>query len=154
MERVWRPRFLISIISANDRINRVKHSWHWSNLDQPGSSPRKPSHQSLMTLLIKSTHTCGQTLVKGMVKPYSNPYVFDLLSNFCRVLKFSLKHFKFSQYKRYLVFRGTQLCFWMAFRIWSGRGWKLGQQQSSTIHRRHERQQLCMQFMLKPLIKT
>jgi hypothetical protein len=66
------PKFLISIISANDRINRVKHCWHWSNLGQPETSPWKPRQQSLMTPLIKSTHPfwsnlgerCGQTLVK------------------------------------------------------------------------------------------
>jgi hypothetical protein len=30
-----------------------------------------------MTLLIKSTHTCGQTLVKGTIKPYLNRDVFE-----------------------------------------------------------------------------
>jgi hypothetical protein len=61
---LWRPRFLISIISATNQINRVRHCWHWSNLGQPGSSPRKPSQQSPVTLLIKYTHPFGQTLVK------------------------------------------------------------------------------------------
>jgi hypothetical protein len=31
--------------------------------------PRKPSQQSLMTRLIKSTPTIGQSLVKELVKP-------------------------------------------------------------------------------------
>jgi hypothetical protein len=39
------------------------------NFGQPGSSPRKPSQQSLMIFLIESTRTFGQTLVKGTVKP-------------------------------------------------------------------------------------
>jgi hypothetical protein len=41
-EKVWRPRFLIIVINANDRISRVKPVKHRSNLGQPGSSPRKP----------------------------------------------------------------------------------------------------------------
>jgi hypothetical protein len=47
--------------------------WQWSNHDQPGSSPRKPHQPTLMTLLIKSLHMCGQTLVKCTVKQYLNP---------------------------------------------------------------------------------
>jgi hypothetical protein len=39
---VWCPRFLSNVINANDRISRVKPAEHWSNLGQPGSSPRKP----------------------------------------------------------------------------------------------------------------
>jgi hypothetical protein len=35
---VWRPRFLITVINANDRISRVKPVKHQSNLGQPGSS--------------------------------------------------------------------------------------------------------------------
>jgi hypothetical protein len=30
-----------------------------------------------MTPLIKSTHTCGQSLVKHLVKLYVNPYVLE-----------------------------------------------------------------------------
>jgi hypothetical protein len=40
---VWRPCFLITVINASDRISRVKPVKHWSNLGQPGSSPRKTS---------------------------------------------------------------------------------------------------------------
>jgi hypothetical protein len=49
----------------------------WSNLGQLGSSPRKPRQQSLMTLLIKYKHNCGQPLVKGTVKTLRNPNVFE-----------------------------------------------------------------------------
>jgi hypothetical protein len=66
---LWCPRFLISIISANDWVKQSQSRWLESNLCQPGSSPRKPSRQRLMILLSKSTQSCGQTLVKGMVKP-------------------------------------------------------------------------------------
>jgi hypothetical protein len=45
--RLWRPRFLISIINANDRFSWVKPS------------------------------DIGPTMVKGTVKPYLNPYVFE-----------------------------------------------------------------------------
>jgi hypothetical protein len=75
--RLWRPRFLISIINANDPNQLSPTCWHWSYLGQPGSSPRKPQQKSLMTFLIKSTHTCGQPLVKDMVKPYLNRDVFE-----------------------------------------------------------------------------
>jgi hypothetical protein len=75
---LWRPRFLISIISANDQVKQRQTRWLWSNLGQPGSSPRKLGRQSLMTLLIKSRHPCGQTLVNPWSKPRSNPYVFEL----------------------------------------------------------------------------
>jgi hypothetical protein len=37
----------------------------------------KTSLTILNDLLIKSTHTCGQTLVKGTVKPHLNPNVFE-----------------------------------------------------------------------------
>jgi hypothetical protein len=47
--------------------------WQWSNRSQPGSSPRKPHQPTLVTLLIKSIHMCGQALVKSRVKPYLNP---------------------------------------------------------------------------------
>jgi hypothetical protein len=36
---LWRPRFLITVINANDRISRVKPVKPRSNLGQPGSSP-------------------------------------------------------------------------------------------------------------------
>jgi hypothetical protein len=78
---------------------------------------------------------------------------FNLLRNFCRVLQISPKHFKISQYKSCLVFRGTQLCFWVAFQILSGKGQKTWSTATFTIHRRHENRQLCLQFMLKPLRK-
>jgi hypothetical protein len=143
---LWCPRFLISLISANDRTNRVKPCQHWSNHGQPGSSLRKPSPQSLMTLLIKSTPTCGQTLVKTLS--------LNSLKNFCSVLQISPKHFTTSQYKSCPVFRGTQLCFWVALQIWSGKWWKAWSAADFTIHRRPKKPELCMTFLLKPLRKT
>jgi hypothetical protein len=76
---LWRPRFFISIISANDRISQVKHCWHWSNLGQPGTSLREPRQQSLMTHLIKSTPTCDQPWSKARSKPRSNPLPLSVL---------------------------------------------------------------------------
>jgi hypothetical protein len=101
---LWRPRFLISIISASDRISKVKCCWRWSNRGQPRSSPRKPSQQARMTLLITSTPTCGQPLVKTPIK---TPMSLNSLQNFCRVLQISSKHFKIGQYKSCSSFRGT-----------------------------------------------
>jgi hypothetical protein len=66
--RLWRPRFLINVINTKDRISRVKPTEHWSNLGQPGSSPRNPHRRTLLDPLTKSTHTRGLPLVKGTVK--------------------------------------------------------------------------------------
>jgi hypothetical protein len=68
LAKVWRLRFLITVIDANDRISRVKPVKHRSNLGQPGSSPRKPRQWTLMNSLTKPTHTRGQPLVKDTVK--------------------------------------------------------------------------------------
>jgi hypothetical protein len=40
-----------------------------SNLGQPGTSPRESRHWTLLNPLTKPTHTRGQPVVKGMVKP-------------------------------------------------------------------------------------
>jgi hypothetical protein len=42
---VWHPRFLITVINANDRINRVKPVKPRSNLGQPGSSPENLANE-------------------------------------------------------------------------------------------------------------
>jgi hypothetical protein len=42
---VWRPRFLITVINANDRISRVKPVKPQSNLGQPGSSPENLANE-------------------------------------------------------------------------------------------------------------
>jgi hypothetical protein len=73
---MWRPKFLSSVIKAKDRINQVKHRWHWYNLGQHGSSPRKLSQQSRMTFLIESTPTLNQSLVKELVKTSVKPLCY------------------------------------------------------------------------------
>jgi hypothetical protein len=63
------PRFLLASLTLmtdsveSNRLTLVKPRSTWV-------ITRKPREQSLMTLLIKSTHTCGQTLIKGTVKPH------------------------------------------------------------------------------------
>jgi hypothetical protein len=81
--------------------------WQWSNHDQPGSPPLKPHQPTLMILLIKLTHMCGQTLVKSTVKPHLNPRDLECFQNFCRVLQISPKHFKIYQYESCPVVWGT-----------------------------------------------
>jgi hypothetical protein len=66
--RLWRPRFLIAVINANDRISRVKPTENRSNLGQHGSSPQKPRQWTKMNPLTKSTHIRGEPLVKGTVR--------------------------------------------------------------------------------------
>jgi hypothetical protein len=66
---LWRPRFLITVIDANDRISQVKPVKHRSNLGQPGSSPRKPRQWTLMNPLTMPTHARNWPLVKGTVEP-------------------------------------------------------------------------------------
>jgi hypothetical protein len=42
-QKVWRPRFLITVINANDRINRVKPVKPRPNLGHhPKTSPMNP----------------------------------------------------------------------------------------------------------------
>jgi hypothetical protein len=65
---VWRPKFLITVINANDRISRVKPVKHRSNLGQPGSSPRKPRHWTLLNPLTKPTHIRSRPLAKDTVE--------------------------------------------------------------------------------------
>jgi hypothetical protein len=66
--KMWRPKFLITVINANDQISRVKLVKHRSNLGQPGSSPRKPRQWTLMNPLPKPTHTRNGPLAKDTVK--------------------------------------------------------------------------------------
>jgi hypothetical protein len=94
-----------------------------------------------MTLLIKSTHTCGQTLVKDTVKPYLNPKSLNVLPNFCRVLQISPKHFKISQYESCPVFRVEK-------------DEKLGQLPAAPVHRDLAAFKVWQQIMQKPLRKT
>jgi hypothetical protein len=74
---LWRWRFLISIIDANARISWVKPADIGQTMVNLGHHLENLAKQSLMTLLIMSTHTWGQPLVKGMVKIHLNPNVFE-----------------------------------------------------------------------------
>jgi hypothetical protein len=103
-----------------------------------------------MTPLIKSTHWWS----KFCQNPDQTPLPLSALRNFCSVLQISPKHFTIPQYKSYPVFRGTQLCFWVALPIWSGKWWKTWSTADFTIHRRHENLELCSTFLLRLLIKT
>jgi hypothetical protein len=78
----------------------------------------------------------------------------SILQNFCCVLQIFPKHPKISKYKSLPVFRGTQLCFWVALQIWSGRWRKTWSTANFAIHRGHEKPELCSTFLLKRLIKT
>jgi hypothetical protein len=94
-------------------------------------------------------------LVKGTVKPLlKNPMSVNSLRNFCRVLQISPKHSKISQYKRFPVFQGTQLSYWMAFQILCGKGWKTWSTAEFTVHRASAKPELCLTFLLKTLRKT
>jgi hypothetical protein len=121
---LWRPRFLITVISANDRISRVKLAEHWSNLGQPGTSPRKPRQWTLLGPLTKSTHTRGQPLVKVTVKLRLNIDVSECRPELCRVLQISPKHFKIYLYESCPACWGTQLSCRLAFQFFSGNWWK------------------------------
>jgi hypothetical protein len=58
-------------------------------------------------------------------KPLDSFWPTSVNQYFCRVLRISPKHFKFSQYKSCVFCRGTQLSCWVAFEIWSGIVWKM-----------------------------
>jgi hypothetical protein len=60
-----------------------------------------------MTLLIKSTHTCGQTLVKGIVKPSQNPCcLWTSSKTFAALSKFHLNTSKSANIKVVRLFEG------------------------------------------------
>jgi hypothetical protein len=112
-QRVWRPRFLMSIITANDRISRVKPTdidqtevnmgHHLENrADNPYWPPWPSQHTRVVKLWSKARSNPTETLVS-----------LNILRNFCRVLQISPKHFKISQYESCPVFWGTQLSCWM-----------------------------------------
>jgi hypothetical protein len=84
----------------------------------------KNSPKTLITPLIKWTHMCGQTMVKALVKPHSNPVILDVFRNFCRVLQNSPKHLKIYLYESCPACWGTQLSCRLAFQILRGKRWK------------------------------
>jgi hypothetical protein len=99
-------------------------SWPWSNVGQPGPSPRKHHEPPLMThfgQLWSTRDTLGQNTSQNPLKPIWPSLV---TRNFCRVLQISPKHFKFSNYRSCVVWWGTQLSSWAAFEIWSATLWK------------------------------
>jgi hypothetical protein len=119
---------------------------HWSTWVITSKTSPTVTNDPLDQVNTHSWSTHGQN-------PGHTPLPLSILQNFCRVLQISPKHFKISQYKSCPVFRGTQLCFWVAFQIWSVKGRKTWSTTGNTIHPSHENQQLCLQFMLKWLIK-
>jgi hypothetical protein len=63
-KELWRPRFLITVINANDRISRVKPV-------KPRSTwviTQQPRQWTPMNPLTEPTHTRSQSLVKDTVK--------------------------------------------------------------------------------------
>jgi hypothetical protein len=84
----------------------------------------KTEPTTLSDPLTKSTHFDGQPMVKDTVKPRLNHDVGECLSNSCRVLQISPKHFKIHQYENCPVCQGTQLSCRLAFQILGGKGGK------------------------------
>jgi hypothetical protein len=121
---LWRPRFLITVVNANDRISRVKPAKPRSNLGQPGSSPEN--------LVNEPQWTPWPSLCTPVVNPWSKarsrlawPLTSaNVVRNFCRVPQNSPKHFKIYLYESCPSCRGTQLSCRMAFQIWRGKLWK------------------------------
>jgi hypothetical protein len=104
----------------NDRINWVKPANIGQTMVNLGHHLKNESTIPNDPLDQVNTHlwsTLGQN-------PGQTPMSLNSLRNFCHILQISPKHFGFSQYKSCPVFRGTQLCFRVAFQILSGKGWK------------------------------
>jgi hypothetical protein len=132
---MWHPRFLISVISANGRIRRVKpadNGQTWVNL---GRHPENLANKPYWTPW-PSLHTA---VVNPWSKTRSNPtetlMSMNVLRNFCRVLQNSPKHLKIYLYESCPSCWWTQLSCRLAFPILSGKGWKLGQLAVPPVHR-------------------
>jgi hypothetical protein len=135
---VWRPRFLISVISADDRINQVKHvdfgqilvnqGHHLEILANITNDPLKQVNTPLWS-------TLGQTLVKSWSKPLlslSPPRTFAAFSNF------HLNTSKSANIKVVHLLEGHTIHSWWHLKFWVEIAQKCGQLQSSNIHRRQE----------------
>jgi hypothetical protein len=83
-EQLWRRRFLISLMTS-------QILWLWSNLGQPRSAPRKPSQQSPMNILSKSTPLA---MVKTLVKVVKTLSARTLSWNFDHVLQILFEYSK------------------------------------------------------------
>jgi hypothetical protein len=109
--------------------------------------------QLLMTLLIKSPHSCGQTLIN----PWSKSWSICLCTSsrtFIAFSKFHLNTSKSLNIKVIQFFKGHNFAFGWHFKFCVEKGEKLGQLQSGTIHQRHERHDFCQLFVLNLLIKA
>jgi hypothetical protein len=71
-----------------------------------------------------NTHPWSKLGQRVGQNPGQTPMSLNFIQNFCRVLQISPKHIRISKYKSCPVFLGSQLCFWVAFQIWSGKWWK------------------------------
>jgi hypothetical protein len=89
--RLWRPRFLITVINANDQISRVKPQ---SNLGQPGSSPENLVNEPQWTPWPSLHPPVVNPWSKTRSKPAWPLTSANVVRNFCRVPQNSPKHFK------------------------------------------------------------
>jgi hypothetical protein len=94
---------LITLMNRSTVLTLVKRRSTWAITSKTSSTTPNDTPWS--------TH--GQGLVKTLVKPLKNTlWPTSVARNFCRVLQISPKYFKFSQCKRCVFCRGTQLSCW------------------------------------------
>jgi hypothetical protein len=122
---LWRPRFLMTESTGSNLLTLVKPWSTWVITS-------KPSQQSLMTLLIKSTPTCGQPLVKTPVKPLC---LWTLSGTFATFSKFHLNTLVSPNIKVVQFFEGHNFAFGWHFKFWVEKGEKAWSTPSITIHR-------------------
>jgi hypothetical protein len=122
--RLWRPRLIISVIDANDRISptqpadfgqtKVNLGHHLENLaSKPYWTPSPSQHTLVVHPWSKTRSNPSWTLIS-----------VNVFRNFCCVLQISPKHFKIYFYESCPAYWGTQLSCRMAFQILSAKGWK------------------------------
>jgi hypothetical protein len=151
---LWRPRFLITVINANDRISRVKPVKPRSNLGQPGSSPEN--------LVNEPQWTPWPSLYTPVVNPWSktrsNPAwpltSADVVRNFCCVPQNSPKDFKIYLHESCPYCWGTQLSCRMAFQIWRGKLWKTPCKTDFPVFQNVSTFKVGTTFLPNPLRKT
>jgi hypothetical protein len=122
--RLWRPRFLISIINANGRISQVKPADFGRTEVNLGHHLENLTDKAYWTPLPSQHTPVVNPWSKTRSNPTWTPTSANVFQNFCRVLQISPKHFKIYLYESCPVCWGTQLSCRLAFQILSGIWWK------------------------------
>jgi hypothetical protein len=143
---MWHPRFLFNP-SSQSKLAVVK-----SRSTRVLTSKTSPA--TLMTLLIKLTHMCGQALVKSTVKPYLNPSDLECLPELVAFSNFHLNTSKSTNTKVFQFVEGHNFHVRWHFQFWVEKGRNFGQLTAPPVHWRRMAFKPWVPFMQNLLRKT